>query len=61
MEKVAETLDGWKKAYLLFGGRFTLPQTSLSQLPSCFLSIFHIPKPMVKDKKSLKKFLRIRS
>ncbi|RVX00013.1 putative ribonuclease H protein [Vitis vinifera] len=43
VERISKRLDGWKKAFLSLGGRITLIQSSLSHVPSYFLSLFKIP------------------
>ena len=43
VERISRRLDGWKKAFLSLGGRITLIQSSLSHIPSYFLSLFKIP------------------
>ena len=55
VEKVAGRLDGWKKAFLFFGGRITLIQSCLSHIPSYFLSLFRIPISVAKRLKKLQR------
>ena len=43
LEKIGQKLAGWKKLYLSKGGRLMLPKSTLSSLPTYFLSIFTIP------------------
>ena len=43
LEKIERKLAGWKKLYLSKGGRLTLLKSTLSSLPTCFLSLFTIP------------------
>ena len=43
LDRVSSKLDGWKKAFLSLGGRITLIQSSLTHIPSYFLSLFKIP------------------
>ena len=43
MEKIEWKLAGWKKLYLLKGGRLTLLKSMLSSLTTYFLSLFTIP------------------
>ena len=43
MEKIEWKLAGWKKLYLLKGGRLTLLKSTLSSLTTYFLSLFNIP------------------
>ena len=40
INKVAKRLDGWKRAFLLKGGRLTLIETILSAIPTYYLSFF---------------------
>ena len=42
VERISRRLDGWKKTFLSLGGRITLIQSSLSHIPSYFLSFFKI-------------------
>ena len=42
LEKMERKLAGWKKLYLSKGGRFTLIKSTLSNLPTYFLSLFPI-------------------
>jgi hypothetical protein len=46
LEKVERRLAGWKKLYLSKGGRLTLLKSTLSSLPTYYLSLFTIPKHM---------------
>ena len=43
LEKMERKLAGWKKLYLSKGGRLTLLKSTLSSLPTYFLSLFTIP------------------
>jgi hypothetical protein len=43
LEKMERRLAGWKKLYLSKGGRLTLLKSTLSCLPTYFLSLFTIP------------------
>ncbi|RVW34503.1 putative ribonuclease H protein [Vitis vinifera] len=43
IERISRRLDGWQKAYLSFGGRITLIQSCLTNMPCYFLSLFKIP------------------
>ena len=49
VERISRRLDGWKKAFLSLGGRITLIQSSLSHIPSYFLSLFKIPVSIVSE------------
>jgi hypothetical protein len=48
VEKVERRLAGWKKLYLSKGGRLTLLKSTLSSLPTYFLSLFKIPVSVAK-------------
>ena len=43
LEKMEKKLSGWKHLYLSKGGRLTLLKSTLSSLPTYFLSLFTIP------------------
>ena len=43
IEKMEHRLGGWKRLYLSKGGKLTLLKSTLSNLPTYFLSLFHIP------------------
>ena len=43
LEKTERKLAGWKKLYLSKGGRLTLLKSTLSSLPTYYLSLFTIP------------------
>jgi hypothetical protein len=43
LEKVDRRLASWKRGYLLKGGRVTLIKSTLSNLPTYFLSLYPIP------------------
>lgn len=43
LEKIERKLAGWKKLYLSKGSRLTLLKSTLSSLPTYFLSLFTIP------------------
>ena len=43
LEKIEWKLVGWKKLYLSKGGRLTLLKSTLSSLPTYYLSLFTIP------------------
>ena len=44
LEKMEKKLSGWKRLYLSKGGRLILLKSTLSSLPTYFLSLFTIPK-----------------
>lgn len=43
IERMEKRLAGWKRMYLSKGGRLTLIKSTLSNLPTYFLSLFPIP------------------
>ena len=43
LEKMEHKLAGWKSLYLSRGGRLTLLKSTLSSLPTYYLSLFTIP------------------
>ena len=46
LEKIERRLAGWKRLYLSKGGRVTLIKSTLSNLPTYFISLFPIPAAM---------------
>ena len=48
LEKMEKRLAGWKSLYLSKGGRVTLIKSTLSNLPTYFLSLFPIPASVAK-------------
>jgi hypothetical protein len=42
LDKMEKRLAGWKRLYLLKGGRLTLIKSTLSNIPTYFLSLFPI-------------------
>ena len=42
LEKIEKKLAGWKRLYLSKGGRLTLLKSTLSSLPTYYLSLFTI-------------------
>ena len=46
LERIEKKLSGWKRLYLSKGGRLTLLKSTLSNLPTYYLSLFTIPKSM---------------
>ena len=47
LERMEKKLSGWKQLYLSKGGRLTLLKSTLSSLPTYYLSLFTIPKAVV--------------
>ena len=43
LEKIERRLGGWKRLYLSKGGKVTLIKSTLSNLPTYFISSFPIP------------------
>uniref|UniRef100_A0A2N9H040 Uncharacterized protein n=1 Tax=Fagus sylvatica TaxID=28930 RepID=A0A2N9H040_FAGSY len=48
VEKLERHLAGWRRLYLSKGGRLTLIKSTLSNLPTYFLSLFPIPAAVAK-------------
>jgi hypothetical protein len=48
IEKMERWLAGWKRLYLSTGGRLTLLKSTLSSLPTFYLSLFTIPCSVAK-------------
>jgi hypothetical protein len=46
--KMEAKLAGWKRMYLSKGGRVTLIKSMLSNIPTCYLSLFQIPVRVAK-------------
>jgi hypothetical protein len=55
LEKIQRRLSGWKKKYLLKGGRLTLLKSTLSSLPTYFLSLFIIPRSVAQQIEKLQR------
>ena len=55
LEKMEKKLSGWKRLYLSKGGRLTLLRSTLSSLPTYFLSLFTIPKAVVARMESIQR------
>ena len=55
LEKLERRLSGWQKLYLSKGGRLTLLKSTLSSLPTYFLSLFTIPISVVRRIEKLQK------
>ena len=48
IEKMESKLAGWKRMYLSKGGRLTLIKSTLSNIPTYYLSLFQIPVRVAK-------------
>ena len=44
LERMGKKLAGWKRLYLPKGGGLTLLKSTLSSLPTYYLSLFTVPK-----------------
>ena len=55
LEKMEKKLLGWKRLYLFKGGRLTLLKSTLSSLPTYYLSLFTIPKVVVERLESIQR------
>ena len=55
LEKIEKKLSGWKRLYLSKGGRLMLLKSSLSSLPTYFLSLFTIPKSVAARLESIQR------
>ena len=55
LEKLERRLSGWQKLYLSKGGHLTLLKSTLSSLPTYFLSLFTIPITVVHRIKKLQR------
>ena len=55
LEKMEKKLLGWKRLYLFKGGRLTLLKSTLSSLPTYYLSLFTIPKAVVERLESIQR------
>ena len=53
LEKIERRLTGWKCLYLSRGGRVTLIKSTLSNLPTYFLSLFPIPASVANQMEKL--------
>jgi hypothetical protein len=58
IEKMVTKLVGWKRMYLSKGGRLTMIKSTLSNIPTYYLSMFHIPVRVAKHiEKNIKRLL----
>ena len=55
LEKTEKKLSGWKRLYLSKGGRLTLLKSTLSSLPTYFLSLFTVPKAVAVRMESIQR------
>ena len=55
LERLEKKLSGWKRLYLSKGGRLTLLKSTLSSLPTYYLSLFTIPKAVVTRLEGIKR------
>ena len=55
MEKMEKKLSRWKHLYLSKGGRLILLKSTLSSLPTHFLSLFTIPKAVAARLESIQR------
>ena len=53
LKKMEKKLSGWKRLYLSKGVRLMLLKSTLSSLPTYFLSLFTIPKAVTTRLKSI--------
>ena len=55
LEKMEKRLAGWKRLYSSKGGRVTLIKSTLSNLPTYFLSLFPIPASVANQIETLQR------
>ena len=55
LEKMERRLAGWKRLYLSKGGKVTLIKSTLSSLPTYFLSLFPVPTKVANCKEKLQR------
>ena len=55
LEKMEKKLSRWKRLYLSKGGRLMLLKSTLSSLPTYFLSLFTSPKPVATRLESIQR------
>ena len=55
LEKMEKKLSGWKRLCLSKGGRLMLLKSTLSSLPTYFLSLFTIPKAVAARLESIQR------
>lgn len=59
IERFEKRLVGWKRHFLSKGGRLTLIKSTLSNLPTYFMSVFVLPSSVAKRLEKLERdFLR---
>jgi hypothetical protein len=55
IERMEKRLASWKKIYLSKGGRLTLIKSTLSSLPTYFLSLFPLPAGIARQMELLQR------
>ena len=55
LKKMEMKLSGWKRLYISKGGRLMLLKSTLSSLPTYFLSLFTIPKAVATRLESIQR------
>ena len=58
LKKIKWKLAGWKKLYLSKGGRVTLLKSTLSSLPTYYLSLFTIPSHVANEIEKMQRDFR---
>jgi hypothetical protein len=55
VEKIEHRLASWKRLYLSKGGRVTLIKSTLANVPTYFLSLFHLPRSVAAQLEKLQR------
>jgi hypothetical protein len=55
LERVEKRLASWKRLYLSKGGKVTLIKSTLSNIPTYFLSLFPIPARVINQLEKLQR------
>jgi len=55
VEKVQKKTTCWKKNYISLGGRTILIKTTMSNIPTYYMSIFKMPAKIIKTLEKLQK------